>query len=98
LLREFAIPEELLGGSLSSTHRRCGKAACHCVSGAGHPMWTLTYSVAGEKRVQVIPAGSIAEIEPLIVRSRRYREAVAEVAAINAQLVSMWREQRRTRR
>ena len=60
-------------------------------------MWTLTYSILGEKHVQVIPAAAVAELEPLIAAARSYRTAVAEVAAINAQLVSLWREQRRSR-
>ena len=61
-------------------------------------MWTLTYSVEGDKRVQVIPTELVVELEPLIARARAYRDAVAEVAAINAQLVSLWREQQRARR
>src|SRR5258708_942099 len=98
LVREFGIPEDLLGGSLTSTNRRCGKAGCQCASGPGHPMWTLTYSVQGKKHVLVIPAASVEALEPLMARARSYRGAVAEVAAINAQLVSLWREQRRSRR
>ena len=30
LLRRFAIPADLLPGSLSLTHRRCGQPTCHC--------------------------------------------------------------------
>jgi hypothetical protein len=61
-------------------------------------MWTLTYSIEGDKRMHVIPAASVAELEPLIARARRYRDAIAEVATINAQLVGLWREQQRARR
>jgi hypothetical protein len=61
-------------------------------------MWTLTYSVRGKKHVQVIPVAWVADLAPLIAAARRYRDVVAEVATINAQLVRLWREQRRPRR
>lgn len=98
LVRRFGIPADLLSGSLSETQRRCGKAGCRCAQGPGHPLWTLTYSVGGEKQVQVIPAASVAALEPLIARARLYRQAVAELGAINAQLVTLWRRQGRVRR
>src|SRR3990167_6466627 len=43
LLRNLAIPEEALPGSLALTHRRCGKPTCHCAKGKGHPAWSLTF-------------------------------------------------------
>ena len=30
LLRRFRIPDDLLPGSLSQSHLRCGKLTCHC--------------------------------------------------------------------
>ena len=98
LVRAVGLPEDLLGGSLTLTHRRCGKPTCHCASGQGHPQWALTYSVEGDKHVLAIPAADVDELEPLLARGRRYREAVAELLAINAQLVSLWRQQQRAQR
>ena len=91
LVRRYGIPEELLGGSLTETLRRCGKPGCHCASDAGHPMWTLTYSVEGKKHVLVIPAAAVPLLKPLVESGREYRDAVAELLAINAQLLSLWR-------
>src|SRR6266536_3010797 len=60
LVRRFQLSEELierlLPGSLSETHRRCGKPTCHCAEGAGHPSWYLTFMVEGKKRVERSPA------------------------------------------
>lgn len=97
LIRRHGFPADLLGGSLTSTLRRCGKPGCHCASGNGHPMWTLTYSVAGTKQVLVVPAASAASLQPLVAVGRRWRDALAELLAINAQLVSLWRQEQRQR-
>lgn len=32
-VRRYAIPADLLPGSLSQTQRRCGKSNCHCARG-----------------------------------------------------------------
>ena len=101
LLRRFQIPKDALPGSLSQTHRRCGKPSCHCAEGQGHPMWSLTFMVDGKKRVERIPDEWVEEIRPLVAAGREFKEAVAEVFAVNAQLLALWRKQsppKRTRK
>ena len=93
LLRQFRIPERAVGGSLALTHRRCGKPTCHCVSGQGHPMWSLTFMVDGKKRVERIPTDWVDDLQPLVAEGRTYKGAVVEVLAINAQLIALWRKQ-----
>lgn len=93
LLRRFRIPEHALPGSLSLTHRRCGKPTCHCASGDGHPMWSLTFMVDGKKRVERIPTKWVEEVRSLVAEGRDYKNAVAEAFAINAQLLALWRKQ-----
>ena len=61
-------------------------------------MWTLTYSVQGTKHVQIIPAAIVAQIQPLLERGKKYRDGLAELWAINAQLVMLWRTQERRRK
>jgi len=93
LARELGIPEDLIAGSLTLTHRKCGKPTCRCASDRGHSMWTLTYSVAGDKHVLVIPEDWLPWLRPLVIAGRRYRQAVAEVVALNAHLLALWRRQ-----
>lgn len=95
LVRRFGIPEHALGGSLALTYRRCGKPNCHCASERGHPLWSLTFMVAGKKRVEWIPADWVEEIRPLVSAGREFKDAVAEVFAINAQLLALWRHEKR---
>ena len=99
LIRKFKIPEQALPGSLSLTHRRCGKPNCHCAkSGKGHPVWTLTFMVEGSKRVERIPNEWVDEIRSLVQQGREYKAAVSEVFSINAQLLTLLRQQTRKKR
>jgi hypothetical protein len=61
-------------------------------------MWTLTYSVDGTKHVQVIPTAIVPSLRPLLERGKQYRQGIAELLAINAQLVKLWRGQQRRRK
>jgi len=93
LLRRYPAPEHALPGSLALTHRRCGKPTCHCASGKGHPMWSLTFMVEGKKQVERIPTEWVEEIRPLVLEGRAYKDTVSEIFAINAQLLALWRRQ-----
>jgi hypothetical protein len=44
LLRRFAIPDNLLPGTLTQTNYRCGRPTCHCADpkDPGHVAWSLT--------------------------------------------------------
>ena len=57
LLRRFAIPADLLPGTLTQTHSRCGRPTCHCADSKdpGHLAWSLTFMSAGKHRVERIP-------------------------------------------
>jgi hypothetical protein len=95
LVRRFSIPADLLPGSLSLTRSRCGKPACHCASGAGHPSWILTFMVDRRKRVERIPADLLDDVRRRVEAGREFKDAVAGVLAANAQLLALWRRQRR---
>jgi hypothetical protein len=55
-------------------------------------MWSLTFMVDGKKRVERIPKEWVEELGPLVSEGREYKDAVAEVFAINAQLLALWRK------
>lgn len=93
LVRKYGMPENLLPGSLSLTHRRCGKPTCHCAAGEGHPMWSLTFMVEAKKRVERIPDEWVTQLRPLVKGGRLFKEALAEVLAANAQLLALWRRE-----
>jgi uncharacterized protein DUF6788 len=95
LVRRFDIPDDLLPGSLSLSHLRCGKPTCHCAKGERHPAWSLTFMVKGRKRVQHIPKEWVEDVRQRVEAGREFQEAVREVLAANAQLLALSRKQRR---
>ena len=95
LLRRLKIPPEALPGSLALSRRRCGKPTCHCAGGEGHPVWSLTYMVARQKRVEHIPTGWLDQVRRRVEAGRAFKDAIAEVFALNALLLAIERTQRR---
>lgn len=97
LLRRFPIPDDLLPGSLSLSHLRCGKPTCHCAkrNDPGHPVWSLTFMVNGRKQVQHIPREWVEQVQRRVQAGREFQDAVREVLAANAQLLVLSRKQRR---
>ena len=93
LLRNYDIPANALPGSLVLKHRRCGKPTCHCATGKGHPMWSLNFMANGKANTERVPFEWVDEIRPLHQQGRDYKNAVAEVFAINAQLLVLLRKQ-----
>lgn len=86
LVARLQIPADALPGSLALTHRRCGKPSCHCADGQGHPFWSLTFMVQGKKRVEQIPLPWVEEVRQRVEQSRRFKEALAELFVLNAEL------------
>lgn len=95
LLRELRIPAEGLPGSLAKTHRRCGKPNCHCATGRGHPLWSLTFMVDGKKHVERIPEAWVEEVRQRVEEGRSFKRGLAELLTANARLLVLWRKQRR---
>ena len=95
LLMRLRIPPDALPGSLSLSHRRCGKPSCHCAAGTAHPFCSLTFMVDGKKHVESVPAEWIDAVRPAVDAGRGFKDAVAELFAINARLLVLVRQQRR---
>jgi hypothetical protein len=93
LLRQFPLPQDLLPGCLSLTHRRCGKPTCHCASGEGHPIWFLTFMSAGKRRVERVPKEWVDDVRQRVEAGRRFHDALREVLTADAELLVLLRKQ-----
>ena len=93
LLRQFQLPPDLLPGSLSISHTRCGKPTCHCATGEGHPAWSLTFMAAGKKRVERIPKDWVDDVRRRVQAGRAFQDALREVLTANAELLVLRRKQ-----
>jgi len=95
-LRGIRLPPDALPGSLSLSHRRCGKPACHCArEKEGHPVWTLTFMVDGKKRVERIPPEWVDEVRRRVDGGREFKQAWTEILVANAELLVLGRQQAR---
>ena len=56
-------------------------------------MWQLTFMVDGKKRVEAIPKQWAEDLLGLVEQGREFKYAVAEVLAINAQLLALYKQQ-----
>ena len=95
LLDRVELPPTGLPGSLALSHSRCGKPSCHCADGQGHPVWSLTFMLDGQKHVERIPPDWVDSVRQRVEQARLFKEAVAEIFAANAQLLALQRDQSR---
>lgn len=61
-------------------------------------MWTLTFTVNGEKQVEIIPEAWVPALSPLVEDARELRSALAELLTVNAQLLRLWRQEQRAQK
>jgi hypothetical protein len=98
-LRRYALPDNLLPGSLSQHRVRCGKPTCHCADGDGHVTWTLTYMADQRKRVLHIPHHLVDEVRRRVDAGRALQDALRDVLTANAELLILaWKEEKQKRR
>jgi len=95
LLPGLRLPAEGLPGSLSPSRGRCGSVRCHCQQGEGHLSWTLTFMVDRKKRVEHIPNELVEAVRQRVDQGNAYKGGVAELMAINAQLLVLERRARK---
>ena len=95
LLSRLALPPDGLPGSLALSHRRCGSPTCHCrTDPQGHPSWTLTFMADGGKRVVHVPTETVEDVRARVESGSAFKSRIAELLAINAQLMVLDRQAR----
>ena len=95
LLDRVELPPTGLPGSLALSHSRCGKPSCHCADDKGHPVWSLTFMLDGQKHVERIPPDWVDSVRLRVEQARQFKGAVAEIFTANAQLLALQRDQSR---
>jgi hypothetical protein len=95
LLDRVTLPPTGLPGSLALSHSRCGKPSCHCADGQGHPVWSLTFMLDGQKHVERVPPDWVDSVRQQVQQARDFKETVAEIFTANAQLLILQRDQSR---
>ena len=98
IIRHLPRLADQLPGTLTQSYTRCGKSNCRCARGKGHPAWSLTYMMDGERHVDRIPSAWAEEVWRRVKGGREFQDAVREVLAANAQLLVLARQQEKKRK
>ena len=89
LARGLPDVEQMLVGSLVEQTRRCSKPGCRCAAGDPHgPYMYFTPKTAGRGRARYVPGPLVAAVRAWLARGDQMRVAVAEISAINAELLA----------
>lgn len=81
--------EQVLAGSLVEQTRRCGKPGCRCAAGDPHgPYAYFAPKPGGRGRAKYVPAGLVAAVRARLTRGEQVKAALAEISAINAELLT----------
>lgn len=89
LLEPLLRAEHLLRGTVYELRTRCGKAACACASNEKkrHRRWVLSYTVAGQKRMRVVPLERLTLWRRWAANAREFRMRRAKIAEMTRQLL-----------
>ncbi|WP_239337071.1 DUF6788 family protein [Frankia sp. CiP3] len=89
LAETIGDPQRVLAGSLVEQHRRCGKPSCACTGGDGHgPYAYLSPRQVERGRLRYVPARLVAVVRHYLDRSGEVEAALAEISAINVELLA----------
>jgi hypothetical protein len=81
--------EQVLAGTLTEQARRCGRPGCRCEHGDPHgPYAYFTPRPAGRGRARYVPAGLAGVVRRYLHRGEQAGAALAEISAINAELLA----------
>lgn len=81
--------EQVLTGSLVEQTRRCGNTDCRCAAGEPHgPYAYFTPRPAGRGRARYVPSGLVAAVRTHLAVGDRVQTVLAEISAINAELLA----------
>jgi hypothetical protein len=89
LARQVPDVQITLRGSLQSQSRRCGKGACRCAQGELHgPYVYLSVRAGGRSGLLYVPADLTEEVTRHVELTGQIEAALAEISAINLELLS----------
>lgn len=72
----------VIKGTVYELKRRCGKPGCKCARGQLHARMVVSASEGGKTRLQVIPHGSLIEVQAKVRRYQELRRVRARLGEI----------------
>ena len=91
MLAELRRPAVFVVGTVSEVRGRCGKPACHCARGPGHPQMRVLYVKGGRRRCKLVRKSDEARIRQAGARYRALKTALRALAALQARQLRLLR-------
>ena len=88
----------VIKGSVYELKRKCGKAGCKCTKGQLHNRMVVSSSEKGKTRLQVIPQGSLIEVQIKVRRYKELRHARARLVEVHRKMLRIIDEMEAIRR
>lgn len=98
LVKPFFSNLPVMKGTVYALKRKCGKPGCKCARGELHTRMVLSASEGGKTRLQVIPHGSLGEVQEKVRRYQELRRVRARLGEIYRKMLTVMDEMEAMRR
>jgi hypothetical protein len=88
----------VIKGTVYELKRKCGKPGCKCARGELHTRMVVSASEGGKTRLQVIPHGSLVEVQTKVRRYQELRRVRARLGEIYRKMLKVIDEMEAMRR
>jgi hypothetical protein len=98
LIKPLFSDRPVMKGTVYELKRKCGKPGCKCARGELHTRMVLSASEGGKTRLQVIPHGSLGEVQEKVRRYQEFRRVRARLGEIYRKMLTVIDEMEAMRR
>ncbi len=98
LVKPLFSDRPVMKGTVYELKRKCGKPGCKCARGELHTRMVLSASEGGKTRLQVIPHGSLGEVQEKVRRYQEFRRVRVRLGEIYRKMLTVIDEMEAMRR
>jgi len=98
LVKPLFSDRPVIRGTVYELKRKCGKPNCKCARGELHTRMVVSASERGKTRLQVIPHGSLVEVQAKVRRYQELRRVRARLGEIYRKMLKVMDEMEAMRR
>ena len=98
LINPLFSDRPVIRGTVYELKRKCGKPGCKCAQGQLHARMVVSASEKGKTKLQVIPAGSLSEVQAKVRRYQELRRVRARLGEMYQKMLKVMDEMEAMRR
>ncbi len=98
LVKPLFSDRPVIKGTVYELKRKCGKPGCKCAQGELHSRMVVSASERGKTRLQVIPHGTLGEVQTKVRRYQELRRVRSRLGEIYRKMLKVMDEMEAMRR